>query len=52
MSSCPVCKQVVKHFKDIEGLKSEVQCNYCGEFVIEKSLQAILDSNQYNQLRK
>ncbi|WP_201523265.1 TIR domain-containing protein [Aliarcobacter butzleri] len=51
MSSCPVCKQLVKHFKDIEDLKSEVQCNYCGEFVIEKSLQAILDSNQYNQLR-
>lgn len=51
MPSCPVCKQLVKHFKDIEGFKSEVQCNYCGEFVIEKSLQAILDSNQYNQLR-
>ena len=51
MPSCPVCKQLVEHFKDIEGFKSEVQCNYCGEFVIEKSLQAILDSNQYNQLR-
>ncbi len=51
MPSCPVCKQSVEHFKDIEGPKSEVQCNYCGEFVIEKSLQAILDSNQYNQLR-
>ena len=51
MPSCPVCKQSIQHFKDIDGLKNEVQCNYCGEFVIEKSLQAILDSNQYNQLR-
>lgn len=51
MPSCPVCKQSLQHFKDIEGLKSEVICNYCGEFIIEKSLQAILDSNQYNQLR-
>lgn len=50
MPSCPVCKQSVEHFKDIESLKSEVICNYCGEFIIEKSLQAILDSNQYNQL--
>ena len=51
MPSCPVCKQSVKHFNDIEGFKSEVQCNYCGEFIIEKSLQAILDSNSYNQVR-
>jgi len=51
MPSCPVCKQSVEHFNDIEGFKSEVQCNYCGEFIIEKSLQAILDSNPYNQVR-
>lgn len=51
MPSCPVCKQSVEHFKDIEGLKSEVICNYCGEFIIEKSLQAILAKNQYDQLR-
>lgn len=51
MPSCPVCKQSVKHFKDIEGFKSEVICDYCGEFTIEKSLQAILEKNDYNQLR-
>lgn len=51
MQSCPICKQSTEHFKDIEGFKSEVICNYCGEFIIEKSLQAILDSKQYNQLR-
>lgn len=51
MPSCPVCKQSVEHFKDIEGFKSEVICNYCGEFIIEKSLQTILAKNQYDQLR-
>ena len=50
MPSCPVCKQSVEHFKDIESLKSEVICNYCGEFIIEKSLQVILEKNDYNQL--
>lgn len=51
MPSCPVCKQSVEHFKDVESLKSEVICNYCGEFIIEKSLQKILEKNDYNQLR-
>ena len=51
MQSCPICKQSTEYFKDIEGFKSEVICNYCGEFIIEKSLQTILDSKQYNQLR-
>lgn len=51
MPSCPVCKQLVENFKDIENFKSEVQCNYCGEFVIEKTLPAILEKNNYNQLR-
>ena len=51
MPSCPVCKQSVKHFKDIEGFKSEVQCNYCGEFIIGESLQAILEQHDYNQIR-
>ena len=51
MPSCPVCKQSVEHFKDIEGFKSEVQCNYCGEFIIGESLQAILEQHDYNQIR-
>lgn len=51
MPSCPVCKQSVEHFKDIESHKTEVICNYCGEFIIEKSLQKILEKNDYNQLR-
>ena len=48
MPSCSICKQSTEHFKDIESFKSEVICNYCGEFIIEKSLQGILDRNQYN----
>ena len=51
MPSCPVCKQLVEHFKDIEGFKSEVQCNYCGDFIIGESLQAILKQHNYNQIR-
>jgi hypothetical protein len=51
MSPCPICKQLVTHLKYIEGCKDEIMCKYCGEFIINKSLQSIFIQNTYNEIR-